>query len=289
MKIKNNFIFYILFGMILNNSLAYAEEKEFYVFDAMTYLEKPSLYSEGLTKANVIYQQFLYDDRNFKELPPYKKVSSYISKLKGSCNIILDIEKWPLFKGGSLNYNNLQQHVEFTHYVKSLKSVGVGYYGLVPIRDYHSSISLFSYRRDKWEDKNSQLSPLVSAVDVLYPSLYTFYNKPEKWKEYAISMLTEAKRVAKGKKVYAFLWPRFHESNRRLKNQWVPADFWRLQLETVYAHADGIVIWGGWDLHIKKKLKWNNQWAWWRETQGFVNELHMSNKLFKSDCESLTK
>jgi hypothetical protein len=83
-------------------------------------------------------------------------------------------------------------------------------------------------------------------VDALFPSIYTFYTDRQGWVTYAIAQITEAKRKAKGKPVYAFLWPQYHESNLLLGLRPLDSDYWELQLNTVAQHADGVVIWGGW-------------------------------------------
>lgn len=263
------------------------ENGQFYIFDAMTYINKPNLLSEGLTKTNLLYQQFFYPNNhnNFSKPPEKTGIDKLLARYDNNCNIILDIEKWPLFSGSQLNAKNLEQYLYVLNYVKSKTNTSVGYYGLVPKRDYFSAISSLSFRRTTLSDKNLALKPLADEVDVFYPSLYTFYNKPSEWRQFAIESIKEARKLSPEKSVYVFLWPRFHESNKRLKNDWIPSDFWRLQLETAYEYADGIVIWGGWDLKSIRKLEWNDQWQWWIETKDFIKELQSKNNLKVKDCE----
>jgi len=111
---------------------------------------------------------------------------------------------------------------------------------------------------------NNTFQPVANAVNVVYPSIYTFYTDQEGWKKYAIAQVAEARRLAPGKPVYAFIWPRYHESNKALNNQYIAADFWRFQLETLYQVADGVVIWGGW------QEPWNERADWWIQTQAFM-------------------
>jgi hypothetical protein len=79
-------------------------------------------------------------------------------------------------------------------------------------------------------------------------------------------MLIEARRY--GKPVYPFLWPTYHNSNKKLTGQLVPGDYWRMELELVHQYADGVVLWGGY------KEKWDENAAWWRETQAWLATLH---------------
>jgi len=102
-------------------------------------------------------------------------------------------------------------------------------------------------------------------VEVIFPSLYTFYNDQKSWDIYAKGMIEEARRY--NKPVYVFLWPEFHVSNRILKGKEIPAKFWRHQLELCRGLADGIVIWGGW------QERWKEDAPWWIETKAFLATL----------------
>jgi hypothetical protein len=78
--------------------------------------------------------------------------------------------------------------------------------------------------------------------------------------------MTEAKQY--GRPVYPFLWPQYHKS-------WKPIDrdFWRLQLETVFDNADGMVIW----TPAKGKPRWNPVAPWWEETVDFLKTAGLSS------------
>jgi hypothetical protein len=72
------------------------------------------------------------------------------------------------------------------------------------------------------------------------------------------------------KPVYVFLWPEYHDSNAALRGTQIDAKYWRTQLETARKFADGIVIWGGYDLLKNRPRKWNEEDAWWKETRNFL-------------------
>src|SRR5262249_9334700 len=123
----------------------------------------------------------------------------------------------------------------------------IGYYSLVPIRDYWRSLQPADAReRREWAAENDRVRPLAQKVDAVYPSLYSFYDDIAGWEKSALATLSGARRPAPGKPVYPFLWPQFHESNKKLAGQYVSAAMWRQQLEFVRQHADGAVLWGGW-------------------------------------------
>jgi hypothetical protein len=141
----------------------------------------------------------------------------------------------------------------------------IGYYGVPPIRDYWRALdppNSQPYRA--WQSANDQLQPLANAVDALFPSLYTFYDDQDGWTQYAIANLSEARRLARGKPVYAFIWPQFHNSNPVLGLKLIPGEFWALQLQTIAQHADGVVIWGGW------QVLWDENAEWWQATRQFL-------------------
>src|SRR5207249_9613783 len=91
--------------------------------------------------------------------------------------------------------------------------------------------------------------PFVGALD---PSRYTFYDDAQGWVKYALANVAEARRIADGRPVYPFLWPQYHYSNARLGSQYIDGNLWSLELRTMYAHADGLVIWGGYDVANKR-------------------------------------
>lgn len=111
------------------------------------------------------------------------------------------------------------------------------------------------------------MPPLVEVVDILFPSLYTFYYDQSGWKLYATANVNEAKRIAGGKPVIPYLWPQFHDSNSALKGTHLLGSYWRLELEHLKSLAcPAAVLWGGW------QTNWNESACWWAETKDFVNK-----------------
>src|SRR5262249_4133499 len=104
-----------------------------------------------------------------------------------------------------------------------------------------------------------------------FPSLYTYYPDQAGWVAYAKANLSEARRLAPGKPVYCFLWPQYHDSST-LAYQFLPVDYWKLQLQTCRQYADGIVILGcvGKDGKMNGWLTWDDNAPWWQATIQFV-------------------
>jgi hypothetical protein len=61
--------------------------------------------------------------------------------------------------------------------------------------------------------------------------------------------------------------PGFHESNKILGSKPIPPAFWTLQLDTIKQYADGVIIWGGW------QVNWNENAPWWVATKVFLQGL----------------
>ena len=147
----------------------------------------------------------------------------------------------------------------------------IGYYGVLPQREYWALVlpNYMRARLNKLQQRNDQFKALADHVDVLYPSLYTFYNKPEEWKVYAKGMIEEARKY--NKPAYAFIWPIYHPSNKALGGQFIGGDYWRLQLETIYELGyDGVVIWGGWKEQWNVSASDTDPSNWWYQTLDFM-------------------
>ena len=191
--------------------------------------------------------------------------------------VVLDIEHWPLKGSADAVRDSLTKYMTVLDWFQAAApGLSVGYYGAPPIRDYWRAIKdTSSQERQSWMAENDQLRSFAGAVDVLFPSLYTFYPDQAGWKKYAIAQIQEARRYGGGKPVYVFLWPQYHESNRILGGRYLPADYWLLELETAREYADGVVIWGGWGSD-NRPAKWDDSAPWWKKTKEFMETLPVS-------------
>ncbi len=193
--------------------------------------------------------------------------------LSGTGIGVIDIEHWPVQPQEGTpdqiqhSLHNLLTVLEW--FREGAPNVEWGYYGEVPIRNYWDAIkSPSSDGYQAWAAANNRLKPLANEVDILFPSIYTFYNRPQEWVTYAKAQIAEARRLNPDAKVYAYLWPVYHRSNKNgLAGQLIDADFWRLQLETVREHADGVVI------YVSSNFDFDTSHPWWQVTQEFIQEL----------------
>lgn len=180
--------------------------------------------------------------------------------------VVADIEHWPLHdKDEELASEAMRKFEEtFAQLKARLPQYPIGFYRMLPRRDYWRAISgLESEKYQEWIAENNKLRPLAAKVDVLFPSLYTFYDNVDDWKTYARENILEAKRLANGKPVVCYVWPRFHNSSS-LSGKLIPGSFWREQLELIKEYADGVIIWD----HVK--TEWAGDAEWWVQTVKFI-------------------
>lgn len=243
----------------------------FIIFDATQYHGKPDLSVYGIQPLPVVYGHFLWKDRKVKnELPDDVFVKRLLGKDRYQADTIcLDVEHWDISVGAD-NQNSIQKYRALLRTAReALPSSKIGYYGIPPKRDYFASIADDKSPNYKaWANLNTTLIELGRDVDILFPSLYTFYRKPGEWERYAFNTIQASKVY--GKPIYPFLWPQYHESNRFRGLKYIDTDFWRLQLETVARHAHGVVIWGGWDFARRRPAEWYENAGWWKATKAFI-------------------
>lgn len=250
----------------------------FVVYDATLYKGKPDMQTAGLIPLPVIYEGnadpiWVKTDRS--KLPSKSSVMKEVKRLaQGHDLICLDYESWPL-TSTMINLDDpmskLLTILQWTR--EAAPNVKIGFYGVPPISDYWGAVSgRTSNKAIAWLNASAKLAPLAKQVDVIFPSLYTFYTNQEEWEVYAISQITQAKTY--GKPVYVFLWPQYHDSNFLLGTRYIPRDYWKRQLEVALKNADGIVIWGGWDIKNNRQAKWDENAEWWHETKAFLAKIN---------------
>ena len=259
--------------------------RPFVVFDATLYKDKPSLVPYDIRPITLLYESRLFvADQPPTAVPPETIVRSLAYELRGSQEpVVLDIERWPL-KGDELTVQStVRKFLLVLSWVEDeAPSVAFGVYGTVPVPDYWRAIrDPASAEFQSWQQDNDRLERISDRVDALFPSIYTFYPDRQGWVTYAIAQISEARRKANGKPVYAFLWPRYHESNLLLGNRPLDPDYWELQLNTVAQYADGVVIWGGWGTNGPEP--WNEEAPWWQVTKRLMKRIDLDAPATPSD------
>lgn len=256
-----------------------AQDNCFRIFDATGLKARPELRSYGIEPAPVIYaiQHFWPERSKQSQLPRRDRVEWTVKRLAGVQPpriMIFDLEHWPNVGDEAAVAASVEKYVTLIDWAKASGSgVRFGFYGVPPLRDYWRAIqdpASDAFRQ--WQAENDRFKPLAAAVDVFAPSLYTFYDDVEGWKRYAAANIREARRLAGGKPVYAFIWPQYHDSNVTLRGKYLPPSVWLEELLTLEDLADGAIIWTGpgW---------WDENASWWQATRRFIAT---SNKVCRS-------
>lgn len=262
MKIK--VIIIILIFNILAYKITFSSpyDDKFPVFNALSYKNMPDLAEHGLFPIKVIYESELWGEGEDMSEPNLNRIRVSAENAKKNELVCIDIEHWDVQGSETTVRNSIEKFLTIARSFKEINSSSaLGFYMVLPIRDYWRAIfpnKVDSY--NEWIDENAALMPIAGSVDAVFPSLYTFYDDPKTWKKYAIENIKEARKY--GKPVYAFLWPRYHNSST-LRGEYISQQFWKLQLETCFQYADGIVLWGG------KDEQWNEKAPWWIEVKRF--------------------
>ena len=184
---------------------------------------------------------------------------------------VLDIEHWPL-EDATFAQAAVDNYITVLDWFRKSAPADqdVGYYGMVPIRDYWRAIKGDEHPKYKdWQEENDRLVEFAAEVDVLFPSIYTFYEDQEGWLTYAKAQIDESRRIAPDKKILAFIWPEYHPSNDSRAGEPIEADYWRVQLDFLREHADGVVIW---TIDTTKAIEFADIPPWWDETVEFIEE-----------------
>lgn len=231
----------------------------FRMFDELLYSNKPDL---GLEPLGMLYRGAYSFPNGQSQLPDLAQVEQLGVDRIGQV-VSHDLELW---------WNEPQQ-VDWYVQISQAFNMGfgdgeVGHYGLFPERNYWTPQKppedpLW----DQWRAKNDKWVPLLPHVTCLFPSLYTFYDDQDGWEVYARANVAESRRLAPNYPCYPVIWPQYHSSNATLSGQLIAGDYWRRQLNVLHEIADGIVLWGGW------QVEWDDQAPWWVETQAFISGL----------------
>ena len=244
-----------------------ALKRPFQVFDGLLYKGKPDLGALGMTPIRGINPPAALSEAS--DGVDDGQIRATLRPLQGYTGAVyLDYEIWPTFHASPSevagNIAKLNRVLQIAH--ETIPAAKFGYYDVVPCWDYWGLVKNDLAIIKQWQDCNVAINELAQHVDIVMPSLYTFYNDQQGWDVYAGALLQAARRY--NKPVYAFLWPEFHVSNKFLKGKNLPANFWRHELDFCRARADGVVIWGGW------QEPWDENAEWWSETKGFLAGLN---------------
>jgi hypothetical protein len=240
-------------------------KREFLLFDGLLYKPMPDLRSLGMPKLLSVGNVWRAG-ASHQEVDPVGMADAirFIHRYTEHC--YFDLEEWT-FYGNPVDLEaRIRKHLQAAALMRqTAPTLKFGFYGVLPTAPYWPILLNKADELAAWHSVTERSGVVAERVDYLFPSLYTFYDDPKGWETDARAVLKEARRYAKP--VYPFLWPRYHNSNEKLKNTMVAAEFWRHQLEVCRDYADGAVLWGGFS------ELWDEEAPWWLETQSFLSSI----------------
>lgn len=268
---SNDSIKYRLMTPFADNKIPLYSKNSFSkpVFDTTLYSNKNKLNETFFIPMTILYQGELLSGEKHNEIDVerLKKIAHNLPK--SEIPYILDIEVWDVHTlNDTLANENIDKYILVIDTMKKERpDLKFGYYGVLPNRDYWSPITNNPKRLQDWNHINERLKRLSTHVDVVCPSLYTFYNDPEGWMKYALENIKRARIY--GKPVYVFLWPQYHNNNLLIGERFLDNQFWEFELNIANTFADGIIVWGGWNLKKENygPMQWDENISWWQITK----------------------
>ena len=249
------------------------------------YRDKPDLVKrDGLRRIHVVYGTELWHGMAAAPKEPEEFQATLRRRAQEweqtpDVPVVFDIELWQVSGDSAVVTATVSKFLRLVKWVREeAPDVKIGFYGIPPLRDYGNAIQgPASPKYQAWQAQNDRFQSLADQVDILYPSLYTFYEDVPAWQTYARANLSEALRMAHGnpQRVVPFIWPRFHNSNKTLGLQFISPAYWQAELETVSQSGTGAVVWDSDSFNTKNGISappwWNDSAAWWQITQKFLS------------------
>jgi hypothetical protein len=150
------------------------------------------------------------------------------ANVKNPGPLVLDFEHINLSRDAEVSAKHLQMLQTLARWAHEVApGRKIGYYGFPGAIDHADP---------------QRARQLAASVDLFFPSLYTVDDDRDRWRRRMDNMVAAARKLDPSKPVLAFIWPQYHDATPR-SAQFVPADYWRFQLDQLQRAADGAVIW----------------------------------------------
>ena len=250
---------------------------EYKIYDSTLYKSKPIELENIFPHINILYAQSLLPTPNAEE-PDVEFLKQVALNLEDSSEpYILDIEHWDVHnQDDAIVEENIDKYILVIDTMKEARpDLKFGYYAVLPNRDYWTPVNNNTEKLLRWDNINERLKRLALHVDVVCPSLYTFYDDEEGWEKYAVENIKRAREY--NKPVYPFILPEYHDGgDPKLRGTYLSPSFWNKQLELLYNESDGIIIWGGWNLSKENygAREWDDNAQWWNTTKKFIVDMN---------------
>ncbi len=266
-------------------------DREFMVFDDIRLAGEPNLVEDfGLQPLQRFSQWYFWAPGADDSEPDVDRIRENAQQyLDPRWFFVANIEHWPTYGDEAVVSESIRKLALVVDTIKEVHpDIVTGIYGMMPVRDYFTPVryDYDSPEFEEWTVTNARLQELADHVDVILPSIYTFYPdyaadgtpriwERDRWVQYATANLLQARQY--GKPVVSYIWPHFHGGGgsadpdspdyRYWKYQPIGRDFWEVILETTYQYSDSTVIYEG----LPKA--WDDTAPWWLATEEFLSEV----------------
>ncbi len=234
-----------------------AQAQSFPVFDALLQHGKPNLHRQGLTPMAAVAA--VWRPGVARDSVDEQGIVAALHQLAPDADTLyVDIENWPLLGvTDTVRSRHIDNYVRTAEIIRrAMPRVKFGIYGIAPLCVYWPIVRQDKQQLAEWRSANRDLQRLAVMVDYVLPSLYTFYDDPAGWDQFASASIEEARQYEKP--IYPFLWYEYFDGNRLLRGREVDAHAWSDELSLCRAQADGIVLWGG------SERNWSESASWWQ-------------------------
>jgi hypothetical protein len=232
----------------------------FALFDGLLHRGKPNLQRTGLRP--LAWVGNIWRDRVSQDTLDEEGVRLALKQLPREIEAFyFDIEEWPVLGvSPAVREETIQKLLRVADLARhQLPGAKFGFYGLAPAIASWPLIENRAAEHADWIETNRALEPLAARADFIFPSLYTMDNDRAAWLSVAAATMQAARRY--GKPVFPFLWYEYHDSNLQLRDREVDNTAWNEELRFCHAHADGLVLWGGYG------RGWSESAAWWQSVR----------------------
>ncbi len=192
--------------------------------------------------------------------------------------VVIDVERWHVWPWvvGDAHRTAIEKYADVASRTRAGTNQPVCIYSIAPAAGLlHANWSVTDPAiRAAWTAASDVTAEvLVPEVDALCPALYTYYGGTTEaeldqsiaqWQTFALETIAEARRIAPDKPVYTFVWPQYHSGGTYSDYRLLEDRYWRAQLELVRDHADGVILWGGWDFTTNRQAVFNPNASWYQ-------------------------
>jgi hypothetical protein len=265
------------------------------IYDSLvSYKDKPDTRSLGLRPIYVADREFWRGgdtsdqaDQSEPDETSCRRLGAKVGAMH--CPLVIDIEHWPgdIRSAAPAEVNKtIEKFTKIIRWCRAGAGAGagagangklkIGCYGTPPIEDYWTVIRNDPAKLKAWHEANLVWMGFARQVDFIFPSLYTFYGPDyldgkgdykADWVRFARANIAEARQY--GKPVVGFLWPRYHSSNARFKEQFIGPEYFRLEMQTCRNEGIDVVLWDWSGFDHFKPFDWNASRTWWSAASEF--------------------